>query len=233
MLQVRPSLPSTIQTAGIILVYSFHPIQRSSFERERIVSNYISYLTETFEIRTVISSWLSSLFYFGYLFFEYPTTLLSQKFPMGRFVGIAIIASPCSLHLCPCSWLYPCVGLGWHSDLYRGCSQFCWNGRTQSCPWRVSFAPCLVENKRLERMSLASSPSSHRLLYWSTECIIPAKNKFYAPVSLFILLLILLLTSRNAGAWAAANGFGAMVGGIIAFGMGHVNTGIPGWKVVI
>lgn len=36
-------------------------------------------------------SWLSSLFYFGYLFFEYPTTMLSQKFPLGKFVGAAII----------------------------------------------------------------------------------------------------------------------------------------------
>ncbi|CAI6086898.1 unnamed protein product [Clonostachys chloroleuca] len=36
-------------------------------------------------------SWLSSLFYFGYLVFEYPTTLLSQKFPIGRFIGVAIV----------------------------------------------------------------------------------------------------------------------------------------------
>ncbi|KAI5474448.1 hypothetical protein MNV49_003253 [Pseudohyphozyma bogoriensis] len=35
-------------------------------------------------------SWLSSLFYFAYLFFEYPTTVLSQKFPLGKFVGVCI-----------------------------------------------------------------------------------------------------------------------------------------------
>jgi hypothetical protein len=39
------------------------------------------------------SSWLSSLFYFGYLICEYPTTLLSQKFPIGRFIGLAIVVS--------------------------------------------------------------------------------------------------------------------------------------------
>ncbi|KAJ6529138.1 hypothetical protein DFH09DRAFT_1094096 [Mycena vulgaris] len=36
-------------------------------------------------------SWLSSLFYFGYLVFEWPTTLLSQKFPIGRYIGVTII----------------------------------------------------------------------------------------------------------------------------------------------
>lgn len=39
------------------------------------------------------SSWLASLFYFGYLVCEYPTTLLSQMFPIGKFVGAAIIVS--------------------------------------------------------------------------------------------------------------------------------------------
>jgi hypothetical protein len=39
------------------------------------------------------SSWLASLFYFGYLICEYPTTLLSQMFPIGKFVGAAIFVS--------------------------------------------------------------------------------------------------------------------------------------------
>lgn len=43
--------------------------------------------------KLICSSWLSSLFYFGYLICEYPTTLLSQKFPIGRFIGIAIMVS--------------------------------------------------------------------------------------------------------------------------------------------
>src|SRR6195952_2773930 len=30
-------------------------------------------------------SWVGSMFYFGYLFFEYPTTILIQKLPVGKY----------------------------------------------------------------------------------------------------------------------------------------------------
>jgi MFS family permease len=37
-------------------------------------------------------SWVSSVFYFGYLFFEYPTTLLIQKLPIGKYLaGVCLI----------------------------------------------------------------------------------------------------------------------------------------------
>lgn len=36
-------------------------------------------------------SWVSSLFYFGYLAFEYPTTLLIQKLPIGKYLSIVIL----------------------------------------------------------------------------------------------------------------------------------------------
>ena len=32
-------------------------------------------------------SWVSSVFYFGYLFWEYPTSYLLQKLPTGKYVG--------------------------------------------------------------------------------------------------------------------------------------------------
>ncbi|TVY81123.1 putative transporter [Lachnellula suecica] len=35
-------------------------------------------------------SWLASLFYFGYLFFEYPGSFLGQHFPTGKVVGIDV-----------------------------------------------------------------------------------------------------------------------------------------------
>lgn len=44
-------------------------------------------------------SWVGSVFYFGYLFFEYPATILIQKLPIGKylagvcFVWGAIVAS--------------------------------------------------------------------------------------------------------------------------------------------
>lgn len=44
-------------------------------------------------------SWVGSIFYFGYLFFEYPTTILIQKLPIGKYLAAvtliwgAIVAS--------------------------------------------------------------------------------------------------------------------------------------------
>jgi hypothetical protein len=36
-------------------------------------------------------SWVSSIFYFGYFFWEYPTTWLIQKLPVGKYVGVNTI----------------------------------------------------------------------------------------------------------------------------------------------
>jgi hypothetical protein len=36
-------------------------------------------------------SWVSSIFYFGYFFWEYPTTFLIQKLPIGKYVGVNTI----------------------------------------------------------------------------------------------------------------------------------------------
>jgi hypothetical protein len=37
-------------------------------------------------------SWVGSIFYFGYLFFEYPTTVLIQNLPVGKYLsGVTFI----------------------------------------------------------------------------------------------------------------------------------------------
>ncbi|TVY20318.1 putative transporter [Lachnellula arida] len=121
-------------------------------------------------------SWLASLFYFGYLICEYPTTLLSQKFPMGRFVGLAIVV---------------------------------WGGILVATAGAENFAGMAVLRFILGGLESLITPT-------------------------FILINGMYYTRKEqvlrTGAWAAANGFGAMIGGIIAFGMGHVNAGVPGWK---
>jgi len=35
-------------------------------------------------------SWLSSMFYFGYLFWEYPTSRLLQRLPLGKYSAINV-----------------------------------------------------------------------------------------------------------------------------------------------
>ena len=37
-------------------------------------------------------SWVSSMFYFGYLFWEYPTSILIQKLPVGKYLsGVTVV----------------------------------------------------------------------------------------------------------------------------------------------
>ncbi|KAH8900862.1 putative MFS transporter [Thozetella sp. PMI_491] len=119
--------------------------------------------------------WLASLFYFGYLVCEYPTTLLSQKFPIGRFIGL------------------------WGSIL---------------------VATTGAEN--------FSGMAALRFLLGALESLITPT---------FIVINGMYYTRKEqvlrTGAWAAANGFGAMIGGIIAWGMGQVETvGISSWKYI-
>lgn len=33
-------------------------------------------------------SWLSSLFYFGFMFWSFPTNFMMQRFPLGKYLGI-------------------------------------------------------------------------------------------------------------------------------------------------
>ncbi|KAJ6591523.1 major facilitator superfamily domain-containing protein [Mycena vulgaris] len=121
-------------------------------------------------------SWLSSLFYFGYLVFEWPTTLLSQKFPIGRYIGVAIIL---------------------------------WGGILLAAAGAHNFAGMAVL----------------RFILGGFESLITPT---------FVIINGMFYTRREqvlrTGIWASANGFGAMVGGIIAYGMGQVDTGISGWK---
>jgi MFS family permease len=35
-------------------------------------------------------SWLSSVFYFGFLAWSFPTNLLMQQFPIGKYLGVNI-----------------------------------------------------------------------------------------------------------------------------------------------
>jgi len=37
-------------------------------------------------------SWASSIFYFGYMFWEYPTTILIQKLPIGKYLSASVTA---------------------------------------------------------------------------------------------------------------------------------------------
>ncbi|CAK4031042.1 allantoate permease [Lecanosticta acicola] len=44
-------------------------------------------LKESTHLHGTQYSWVSSIFYFGYLFWEYPTTILIQRFPIGTYVA--------------------------------------------------------------------------------------------------------------------------------------------------
>ncbi|KAJ7451533.1 major facilitator superfamily domain-containing protein [Mycena latifolia] len=122
---------------------------------------------------------LSSCFYIGYLAFEYPTTLLSQKFPIGRFIGLAIVI---------------------------------WGGILMATAGAHNFAGMAVLRIALGAFESLITPTFiliNGMYYTRTEQVL------------------------RTGAWACANGFGSMIGGIIAFGMGQIdNTSLPSWKYI-
>lgn len=48
-------------------------------------------IREDLKLEPTQYSWLSSMFYFGFLFWAFPTNFLMQKFPLGKYLGFNII----------------------------------------------------------------------------------------------------------------------------------------------
>lgn len=49
-------------------------------------------LREDLNMTTEEYSWVGSTFYLGYLFFEYPASLILQRFPMSKVLGFAVVS---------------------------------------------------------------------------------------------------------------------------------------------
>ncbi|KAE8147384.1 putative MFS allantoate transporter [Aspergillus avenaceus] len=121
-------------------------------------------------------SWLSSVFYFGFLVWALPTNFLMQKFPIGKYLGVNIFL-----------W-------GFFLMLQAAAKNF------------VQLAVLRVISGAAE------------------ACSDPA----------FMLITSMWYTRRQQpiriGLWYTANGFGIAIGGLLGYGIGHIQGALSSWK---
>ena len=112
-----------------ILAIMFVTYNLNFMDKTILSSAAVFGLTEDNHLVGTQYSWVGSIFYFGYLAFEYPTTILIQKLPVGKYLsGVillwgAIVASTAACHnfggLATCRFLLGvAVGRGY------SCSKF-------------------------------------------------------------------------------------------------------------
>lgn len=87
-----------------ILAIMFVTYNLNFMDKTILSSAAVFGLTEDNHLHGTQYSWVGSIFYFGYLTFEYPTTILIQRLPVGKYLsGVtllwgAIVASTAACH---------------------------------------------------------------------------------------------------------------------------------------
>lgn len=74
-----------------ILVIMFVTYNLNFMDKTILSSAAVFGLTEDNHLVGTQYSWVGSIFYFGYLAFEYPTTILIQKLPVGKYLSGVIL----------------------------------------------------------------------------------------------------------------------------------------------
>ncbi|KAH6706305.1 allantoate permease [Leptodontidium sp. MPI-SDFR-AT-0119] len=74
-----------------ILAIMFITYNLNFMDKTILSSAAVFGLTEDNQLVGKQYSWVSSIFYFGYLFFEYPTTILIQRLPIGKYLSGVIL----------------------------------------------------------------------------------------------------------------------------------------------
>ncbi|KAH8600202.1 MFS general substrate transporter [Bisporella sp. PMI_857] len=74
-----------------ILMVMFVTYNFNFMDKTILSSAAVFGLTEDNHLEGRDYSWVSSMFYFGYLFWEYPTTILIQRLPIGKYLSIVTI----------------------------------------------------------------------------------------------------------------------------------------------
>jgi MFS family permease len=121
-------------------------------------------------------SWLSSIFYFGFLAWAFPTNYMMQRFPIAKYLGINIFM-----------W-------GFFLMLQAACQNFAQ----------------LAALRALSGAAEACSDPSFMLItgMWYTRRQQPLR----------------------IGIWYTANGLGIAGGGLLGYGIGHIQGSLPSWK---
>jgi sugar phosphate permease len=75
-----------------VLVIMFVTYNLNFMDKTILSSAAVFGLTDDNHLKGTQYSWVGSIFYFGYLLFEYPTTILIQRLPIGKYLsGVTLL----------------------------------------------------------------------------------------------------------------------------------------------
>jgi len=75
-----------------VLVIMFITYNLNFMDKTILSSAAVFGLTDDNHLKGTQYSWVGSIFYFGYLLFEYPTTILIQRLPIGKYLsGVTLL----------------------------------------------------------------------------------------------------------------------------------------------
>lgn len=168
-------------------------------------------MREDLNLRGTQYNWLSSIFYFGFLAWAFPTNFLMQRLP----IGISALEqsrdprpnqNPRKISWCKHLHVVGCYLQLELLDHY-------------SCKTRGVFLMLQAACNSFETLSVL------RALGGAAEaCSDPA----------FLLITSMWYTRREQpvriGLWYTANGIGIALGGLLGYGIGHLRGALPSWK---
>ncbi|RAH74187.1 putative MFS allantoate transporter [Aspergillus aculeatinus CBS 121060] len=151
--------------------YAFYYIDKTTLSYAAIFG-----IKEDLQLSGQQYSWLSSVFYFGFLVWAIPTNFLLQKFPVAKHLGVNIVL------------------------------------------WGV-FLMLQAAAKNFTQLVVL------RVISGAAEaCSDPA----------FLLITSMFYTRRQQpiriGLWYTANGLGIALGGLLGYGIGHIQGALSSWK---
>ncbi|GCB21152.1 uncharacterized transporter C417.10 [Aspergillus awamori] len=144
-------------------------------------------------------SWLASIFYFGYLFWEYPASYIAQRLPIGTVVSSFVIAWGSILMITASCNNFTGLAI---CRFLLGCFE---------CSDPLPFPPTLIKGYQITDINEAPI----------TPCFMMIVGMWYLRQE----------QPFRAGIFYCCNGVGSMVGGLLTYAIGQLNT-FPVWRAV-
>ncbi|EJD50788.1 MFS general substrate transporter [Auricularia subglabra TFB-10046 SS5] len=156
---------------ALAVCYAFYYIDKTTLSYAAIFG-----IKDDLNLKKTEYSWLSSLFYFGWLAWAFPANILMQKFPVNKYLAVNI---------------------------------FLWGALLMAQAASRNFRDLAVLRIFSGAFEAVADPAFVLITAtWYTRPQQPSR----------------------IGVWYCANGFGIAMGGLLGYGIGHINGALTSWK---
>lgn len=191
----------------LAVCYAFFYIDKTTLSYAAIFN-----IREDLNLKGTQYNWLSSIFYFGFLAWAFPTNFLMQKLPVGRhpWVGKTTLGADCSPREVSRGQYIHVVGLNTHQKF--------------KVEDPLTFPRGFFLMLQAAPHNFATLATLRALGGAAEACSDPS----------FMLITSMWYTRRQQpvriGIWYTANGFGIAGGGLLGYAIGNIKGSLPSWK---